>query len=310
MRLFVLGGGGQLGRAVAARALARGDEVVVGYLGRPLPGVESVPADKTRPEQVAGAIRAARPDTVVDAGALHNVDYCEAHPEEADRVNAIGSEVVARAAAGVGARTLFVSTDFVFGEAGQPPHDEADPPDPQSAYARSKLAGERAVLSVDPRNLVVRPSVIYSWTPRAGRASSGSGKSMNFGTWLVEELSAGRRVRIVTDQSASPTLATDLAGAVLALLAQPSGGIFHAAGATAASRFDFARQLARGVGQDLGLIDPVATAQLGQKARRPRDSSLRSEKLVCATGYAMTPLARQVEEFAAAYRSDVLGPPP
>ncbi len=310
MRLFVIGGGGQFGSALVGSAIGRGDTVTVGFLGRPFPGVESVPADKTRPDVLRAALRRAKPDVVVDAGALHNVDYCEAHPEEAERVNSVGTRQVAETAAEIGARTVFISTDFVFGDGGHAPHDETDPPDPLGAYGRSKLEGERAVLAVDPNNLVVRPSVIYSWTPRAARSSSGSGKSMNFGTWLVEEVAAGRRVRIVTDQRASPTLASDLAGAVLALLDRSPGGTYHAAGATPASRFEFATRLVAGVGLDPRLVDPVATAQLGQKSRRPADSSLSSIKLARSAGYAMAALDHQIEEFALWYRTDAPAPSP
>jgi dTDP-4-dehydrorhamnose reductase len=305
MRLFVLGGGGQLGSALVRVAGQRGDPVTVGYLGRPVPGVDSVPADKTRPDMVREALRLARPQVVIDAGALHNVDYCEAHPDEASRVNAEGSRVVADAAATVGARTVFISTDFVFGDGGRIPREETDPPEPLGAYARSKLDGERAVLATDAANLVVRPSVIYSWTPRAARSASGSGKSVNFGTWLIEEVTAGRRVRIVTDQRASPTLASDLADAVFALIDRAPGGVYHAAGASPASRFEFATALVRGLGLDAGLVDPVETAQLGQKARRPRDSSLSSAKLARETGYRMADLGHQVEQFARSYRADV-----
>lgn len=303
-RLFVLGGGGQLGRALVLQAKGRGDEVTIGYLGRALPGVPSIPADKTQPSVVEQVIRDAAPDVVVDAGALHNVDYCESHPEEAERVNAAGSAAVARAAAAVGARSVFISTDFVFGELGDPPHPETDPPEPLSVYGRSKLAGERAVLEVDDRNLVVRPSVIYSWMPRASRAQSGSGKAVNFGTWVVEEVTAGRKVRIVTDQAASPTYAEDLAGAVLALIDRAPGGVFHAAGATPASRFEFAGALVKAVGADPQLVEPVITAQLAQKARRPRDSSLRSDKLTATTGYRMASLDEQVRQFGRAFRAD------
>ena len=278
--------------------------MTIGYLGRSLPGIPSVPADKTQPSVVEQVIRDAAPDVVVDAGALHNVDYCESHPEEAERVNAAGSAAVARAAAAVGARSVFISTDFVFGELGDPPHPETDPPEPLSVYGRTKLAGERAVLDVDDRNLVVRPSVIYSWMPRAGRAQSGSGKAVNFGTWVVEEVMAGRKVRIVTDQAASPTYAEDLAGAVLALVDRAQGGVFHAAGATPASRFEFAEALVKAVGADPRLVEPVITAQLAQKARRPRDSSLRSDKIAASTGYRMATLDQQVGQFAQAFRAD------
>ena len=305
MRLFVIGGAGQLGRAIVERATARGDEVIAGYRGRPLEGVASVPIDKGDAASVDQALAAVRPEAVIDTGALHHVDYCELHPDEADRINAEGSRRVAEATRRVGGRTLFVSTDFVFGDDGRSPHSENDPANPVSAYGRSKRAGEQAVLSVDGANLVARPSVIYSWIPRGRRSDSASGKPVNFGCWLVDEVARGNRVRIVTDQRASPTLSGDLAGALLALLDRAPGGIYHTAGATPASRFDFSVALVRRVGLDARLVDPVLTSSLAQKARRPRDSSLDSRALASTTGYQMSDLDAQTQAFAAEYLADI-----
>ena len=304
MRILVLGSTGQVGGEVARQAEVRGDEPIWGFHSRSPPGgaAASVRIDKREPEAARDEILQLRPDIVVDCAALHNVDYCETHEEEARLVNAAGTRAVASAARDVGARLLFVSTDFVFGNTGSTPHRESDPPDPLSAYARSKLAGESAALEVEPSSLIVRPSVIYSWTPPSRRGDSSSGKGMNFGTWLVEEVRNGRSVRIVSDQTASPTLASDLAGAILALLGEGRRGIFHAAGRSAVTRFDFSLRLVTRLGLDPNLVRPVRTQELGQKALRPRDSSLSSDRLFQETGYRMLDLEEQLDRFAADFR--------
>ncbi len=306
MRLLVIGGAGQLGGSVAEQALARGDEVVATYLARTprLPGATLEPFDKADSGRAAELLERYRPELVVDTGALHNVDYCEQHPEEAVRVNATATTAIARACASRGVRFLFVSTDFVFDGGDVPPYDEESPARPQSEYARSKRAGEVGTLAASAAHLVVRPSVIYSWIDTRRRAESSSGKGVNFGTWLVEEVRRGRTVRIVEDQIASPTLAEDLAGALLALARGAPGGLYHAAGRTALDRWTFSRRLVERLGLSTELVTPVRTADLHQVAPRPLNSSLSSEKLARTTGYRMLPLDAALDRFAAAYRAD------
>lgn len=306
MKLLVVGGSGQVGRHLLHLGRERGLSVEGTYLGqRPqLTGIPTYPLDKTDPGACRALLDRFRPDVVVDTAALHNVDRCEAVPLEADRVNREGTRDLAEAARTVGARFVFVSTDYVFDGTGHPPYSEEDAPHPTSAYARSKLAGEVATFACSERNLVVRPSVIYSWVAPRDRAQSSAGKGLNFGTWLVEEARQGRPVRIVTDQVASPTYAPDLAGTILDLVGHEASGLFHVAGTTSLSRFEFARRLVGRVGLDQGLVHPVSTAALGQKALRPCDSSLRSDRLVPRIGHAMLDLTSALDRFAVVYESD------
>ena len=306
MKVLVVGAAGQVGRSLVQQAATGGDEVVATYNSRrptvPAAAVEAL--DKTDAARCTEVIGRHRPELVVDTGALHNVDYCEGHPEEALRVNRDGTRFLAEAAASVGARFVFVSTDFVFDGRKSGPYVESDPPKPESHYAESKLAGERAALAASPDNLVVRPSVIYSWLDSRTRAESSSGKGMNFGTWLVEEVGHGRPVRIIQDQVASPTLAEDLAAAILALVRAGAHGTFHAAGATPATRYDFSVELVRRVGLDPAHVRPVQTAELNQKARRPVNSSLSSDYLAQVSGYRTLSLPSALDRFAQAFSDD------
>jgi dTDP-4-dehydrorhamnose reductase len=306
VKLLIVGAGGQLGGSVARQAVAHGELVVATYLARP-PTVDSATVerfDKTDTVAARALLARHRPEVVIDTGALHNVDFCESHPEEANRVNRDATAELARVSRDVGARFLFVSTDFVFDGGGHPPYQESDAPHPQSVYARSKLEGERAVLGVSSENLVVRPSVIYSWLDTRYRASSSSGKGVNFGTWLVEEVRHGREVRIVEDQVASPTLAEDLAAAILALVGQPEGGVFHAAGATALDRYSFSVRLVERLGLDGKMVHPVRTAELNQKAARPSNSALDSRRLLAVAGHRMLALDGALDRFADAVHRD------
>ncbi len=306
MKVLVVGAAGQVGRCLALQAAAEGNEVVAAYNTRPLhlPGATVTRIDKVDANLARSAIRDARPGCVIDTGALHNVDYCESHPEEAFRVNRDGTRNLAVAAAEVDAQFVFVSTDFVFDGRKQGLYVEADRPNPESQYAASKLAGEEAALAASPRNLVVRPSVIYSWLDSRSRVDSSSGKGTNFGTWLVDEVAQGRSVRIIQDQVASPTLAEDLAAAILALVNSSTSGTYHAAGSTPIDRYDFSVQLVTRVGLDPSLVRPIRTADLNQKARRPPNSSLDSARLASATGHRMLSLREAIERFSLAWADD------
>ena len=307
MKVLVIGASGQVGRNLVSQLSARGDEPVCTYNSRAPIGSDH-PAerlDKTDPAMGKRVIERYRPAVVVDTGALHNVDYCETHRDEAFLVNSTGTRLLAEAAQSVGARFVFVSTDFVFDGRKTVPYIESDPTNPESAYAESKVDGERATLMVSDNNIVVRPSVIYSWVDSRQRSESSSGKGVNFGTWLAQEVAAGRPVRIIQDQIASPTLAEDLAGAILALLDRGAQGIFHAAGSTPVDRYHFSVRLVERLGLEPGLVHATVTSELNQRAKRPANSSLSSELLGRSTGYRMLDLESALERFANSVRADL-----
>jgi dTDP-4-dehydrorhamnose reductase len=306
MKVLVIGASGQVGRSLVERLSGRGDVVVATFNSRrPSGGASTVDRlDKSDLVSAREVLERHRPEVVIDTGAMHNVDYCESHRAEAFRVNAEGTRAIAEFSRAENARFVFVSTDFVFDGAQREPYRETDPTRPVSVYAESKLAGEEATTAASPENLVVRPSVIYSWLETRARQESSSGKGINFGTWLAEEVAHGRSVRIIEDQTASPTLADDLAGAILALVDHHVSGVVHTAGATAINRFEFSMALVRRIGLDPTLVRPVRTAELHQTAKRPANSSLSSDRLAQATGYRMLDLPAQLDRFVAAMHDD------
>ncbi|MGC2035259.1 MAG: sugar nucleotide-binding protein, partial [Thermoplasmata archaeon] len=121
MKLLVIGANGQLGRSLAALAPNEGWEVV-GTYHHNQGTASSLHLDKTAASEVRDVIDEVRPSAVVDTGALHNVDYCETHPDEAFAVNREGTRNVARAARRVNARFTFISTDYVFDGTGERPY--------------------------------------------------------------------------------------------------------------------------------------------------------------------------------------------
>jgi dTDP-4-dehydrorhamnose reductase len=302
LRYLIVGAGGQLGEKVGQIAKLRGHYVIAGFKTR-APETnfpETIILDKTKKDDVERTISKLKPDVVVDTAALHNVDYCESHLDEAMSVNRDGTANLALASSKSHAKFIFISTDFVFDGEGAP-YSEQLIPRPLSVYAKSKLEGEEATLSLNRNSVVCRPSVIYSWVKlsKIQLSDSSSGKPLNFGAWLVSQLEAKKDVRIVTDQITSPTLADDLAGAILKIAESTATGIFHTAGATPLSRYDFSVRLAKRLDLEKNLIHPIESSQLRQLAKRPMNSSLLSERIKRELGYSMMDIDQALDMFAA-----------
>jgi dTDP-4-dehydrorhamnose reductase len=266
--LLVIGGSGLVGSKVAALA-SESFKVLATYREKKpkIPGVEFAVLHKERVDEGIALVRATKPAFVVDTAAAHNVDRCEEERDVAWQMNAGSTGALARVATDVGARYLFVSTDFVFdGRKGR--YREDDVPRPVNYYGETKLAGEHAVLAATSENLVVRPSVIYGWDDRR----------LNFGTWVLSSGRAGTPINVATDWIGSPTFADDLAAGILRVLRVPDGGVYHLAGGDALSRYDFAVRLLKAFDLDPTMAHPVRTEDLHLKAARPADSSLSNTK--------------------------------
>ena len=306
LRILVVGAGGQVGECLCKSASGAGDDVFGTYRSRPpvsrLSGSFSM--DKTRKNEVKKILSEVKPDAVIDTGALHNVDYCETHPDEAMIVNSEGTKILSEACREIGSKFVFISTDFVFDGVGAP-YSEDSEPRPQSVYANSKLIGEKNAVESNPgKSAVVRPAVIYSWVATGKASTSSSGKPLNFAAWLVSQISAGKQVSIVNDQITSPTLANDLAKAILAIVRSNKTGLFHTAGATPLSRYEFSVRVADKLGLDRSLIKPIPTSSLKQLARRPMNSSLLSNRIKKEVGYEMMKIDDALNEFANDARND------
>ncbi len=219
----------------------------------------------TTPSPAARLLEQLGPRVVVITAGMTNVDACEDDVETARRLNTEGPAVLASLARRVGARTVLLSTDYVFdGLAG--PYDESASPRPLSVYGATKLEGERAVLEADPDALVVRTTVVYG-PDRAGK---------NFACRLLERLGRGLLSEVPCDQISSPTYNRDLAACIVRAVDAGWNGVLHVAGPDLMARDDFARSIAKAWGHDPGLVRSVRTDQLRQRAPRPARAGLRS----------------------------------
>jgi dTDP-4-dehydrorhamnose reductase len=266
-----------LGRAVV-EALEESAEVS---------GVDIDDFDIADGDAVMQAVLRESPQLVVNCAAYTDVDGAEADRESAFRVNAVGAGNVARAAAEVGARFLHLSTDYVFdGTAAEPYVEEAEPA-PRSVYGLSKLAGEREVEAACTNALIIRTAWLYG---RGGR---------NFVETVLRLADAGGPLRIVDDQTGSPTYADDLAAVIRDLAVTDVTGVVHATNAGTCTWFAFARAVLENVGRNDVELMAIATSEIDRPAPRPRYSVLSLERLTQVLGW--TP--RSWEDALAEYLS-------
>jgi dTDP-4-dehydrorhamnose reductase len=279
-RVLLLGGSGQLGSEI--RRLWTGGEVTA-------PGHAAL--DITNGQAVSAAIGGLRPDTVVNCAAFHNVERCEAEPENAFRANALAVDGMARACAAHGAVFVTFSTDYVFDGTLGRPYSEADVPAPLSAYGVSKLAGELLVARLQSPAYVVRTCGVYGVRPSAS-------KGYTFIDRMIAQKRAGETIRVVDDQTVSPTFAAHLAQAVRALLESGAAyGVYHAVNEGAVTWYGYAREALRAAGLDDD-VEAVSYKEWKSTVRRPAFSALENAKLH-ALGIALPSWREGVADYVA-----------
>ena len=242
--------------------------------------------DITQKERTVETTVRLDPFCVVHAAAETNVDLCEGDREHARRINVEGTANIVEGCVRVGAKMIFISTDYVF-DCTKGNYSEIDQPNPISFYGLSKLEAERIVTSKLPDALTIRTSVLYGWHP----------SKLNFATWVLKGLREHQTLKVVKDHINSPTLANNLAAAIHVALEQNSQGLLHVAGSERINRFDFARRIAKSFNLDENLLVPVEMRDLNWIARRPRDSSLDVGKAEKEMGIELFGVDRGLEEM-------------
>lgn len=227
--------------------------------------------------------------SVINAAAYTAVDDAETHEDAAWSVNSRGAQNVAEACAEAGARLIHVSTDYVFDGRAEAPYSEDSPTGPRSAYGRSKLAGELAVLSAHPDGATI---VRTAWLYGAGGPS--------FVATMLAKARAGDPVNVVTDQVGQPTWTRDLAERIRLLLDVPPG-TFHATNSGSCSWWDLAVAVYEEVGAPTTLVGQTTSAAFVRPAPRPAYSVLGDDAAQSA-GLPAMPAWR--DALTAAIRSD------
>jgi len=240
-----------------------------------LPDMEYFQIDLSNRSQTQQFLNSIKPDLIINAAAYTDVDKSEEERELCWNTNVRGVENITESSMAGKAILVHISTDYVFdGEA--PPYREVDRPNPRGNYARSKMASENIVKSSKFEYLIIRSQVLYG---------TGKNLSLNFVTWVIDQLVKGNKIRVVSDQVGKPTYVPDVSEAIFKLLEIKSYGLFHVSGTESITRYDFALKIARTFGLQKELIDSIATSELKQAAPRPLNSSFVLDKLFNNIGW-------------------------
>lgn len=256
---LVTGAGGMLGRDLLARLRSDGEQVV---------GLGHAELDVGDGGAVDAAVREHRPAVVVNCAAYTAVDAAETDEPAARRVNGDGPAHLARACAATGARLVQVSTDYVFAGDARTPYAEDAATGPRTAYGRTKLAGERAVLGMHPEGgCVARTAWLYG------------AHGPNFVATMIGLAASRPTVDVVADQTGQPTWTGDLAGALTTLgRADGARGTYHVTNSGQASWYELARQVFTLLGADPDRVRPVTTDRFPRPAPRPAYGVLASTR--------------------------------
>lgn len=269
MRVLVIGASGQVGHEVLAHCAAQGHAV----LGT---GYRSLNEGRRRLDlgdeaAVRTLVTEWGPEAVVLTGAATNVDYCETHREEAHRINVLGPRYVAEAVRSIGARLVHLSTDYVFdGLSG--PYSEDDPPHPISYYGQTKWEGEQAVQEIAPHWALVRTTWVFSYLP----------ESKNFFMQVLKAMRNGEPIHAYRDQIGNPTLANNLARAVVEIAERGVQGTYNIVGTDRVSRVEYVQRIADAFDLDRRLIHEADARTRPQPAKRPVEGGLKTDKAAAA----------------------------
>ncbi|MCJ0742421.1 SDR family oxidoreductase [Pedobacter montanisoli] len=227
-------------------------------------------------EQVSQVLRKHKPDTLIHAAAITNVDTCHADRELCQKVNVEATANLIALCEELAIHFIYISTDFVFdGKAG--PYKETDLPNPVSYYGESKLEGERLTQQMKGKWAIVRTILVYGILKDMSRS--------NIVLWAKNALLSNTAVNVVNDQWRMPTLAEDLAWASVAVAEKEAEGIFHISGPDMMRIADIVYKVADFWNLDKSLIKEVSSATLNQEAKRPLKTGFILDKAMTELNY-------------------------
>ena len=295
MKILLFGKNGQVGWELQRSLAVLGPVTALGH------DSDDHCGDFSNPAGIADAVRALRPDVIVNAAAHTAVDKAESEPELARQLNATTPGVLAQEAARLGAWLVHYSTDYVFDGSGQQPWTEEDAPAPLSAYGRTKLEGERLIAASGCKHLILRTSWVYA------------ARGANFAKTMLRLAQERERLTVINDQWGAPTgadlLADATAHAIRHLQTHPQdAGLYHlvAAGETnwhlyAKYILDQSQQAQAAIKIKATEVVPVPTSAFPTPAVRPHNSRLDTRKLQNTFGIQLphwqTGVARMLTEI-------------
>ncbi len=264
-KLLITGVNGLLGQKLLAQAASKYSVIGIDLHNEPFNekiNFKYVNLDLTDRNAVKDIILSEYPHYLINTAAMTNVDACETEKEKCWKINVEAVDNIIYAARKIGTKVVHLSTDYVF-DGSDGPYNEEAPPSPLGYYGKSKLASENILHASDLDYAIVRTMILY------GEAEN---VRPNFVTWLVSALKQGQSVTIVNDQFGNPTLADDLANAILKIIQLQQWNLYHVCGSELIDRYQFALKIADVYKLNKNLISQITTPELKQAAPRPLKS--------------------------------------
>lgn len=258
MKVLVTGYKGQLGYDVVNELEKRGHEAV---------GVDVEEMDITDADVVKRVITETAPDAVIHCAAYTAVDAAEDQEELCRKVNAFGTENIAKVCGDLDIKMMYISTDYVFDGQGERPWEPDDPRDPMNVYGQTKYEGELAVEKYVKKFFLVRIAWVFGL----------NGK--NFIKTMLRLGEERGEVGVVADQIGSPTYTYDLARLLVDMIETEHYGRYHATNEGLCSWYEFAVEIFRQAGMEQVKVNPLTSDQFPAKAKRPMNSRMSKEKL-------------------------------
>lgn len=261
--IAIIGSDGQLGQDLLKTLAPRE--------ARPVSHSELDITDRDRTLRV---VEKMKPDWIINAAAMTNVDLCETENTRAFEINALGARHLAEASRDTGARLIQIGTDYVFDGMKDGPYIETDMPHPINAYGITKLAGELYTTYLNKNHYLVRTSGLYGLHPCRGKGGK------NFIDTMLGAAGKNDSLRIVADEVLTPTFTGDLAAQIDKMIeAEPPFGTYHATNSGQCSWFEFAEVIFKKSRVKITLKKTTA-AEWGAPARRPAYSVLANTALL------------------------------
>ena len=312
MRVYVTGGTGLVGSNIIRLAREQGIEIIASQYG-PQPewqvDYELDPLDLADHDAIRASIRRYKPDVVIHCAAILDQLFMFANRELCWSIMVDGTRAIAEACRDIGARLVFVSSDWVF-DGRVDLVDESSPPNPVNFYGVMKAASERDLGALDGLNYGVgRLAGVYGLNyaaPSLARRENGLG--FDFSVYVVYRLAAGLPAEVWTgpkvNDVAHPTLASDCADMLLRLAQHDGNGLFHCFGSEAINRIDLAHQIAAAFEADPALIMPTRTDEAVLDQMRHIGIPYRTRMCTDRTAKALGRRAFDVKEGLAAFRKE------
>lgn len=235
------------------------------------PRIQTVKLNILNKKTLSQLISRDKPDVIVHAAAISNVDYCQSHKKEAWQVNVLGTNNVLEASIDKNIHFIYLSSNAVF-DGKKDIYEEKDLPNPVNFYGKTKYQSESLVQKYSNYWTIVRPITMYGWEPEGSRK--------NPVTWVLKNLSAKKSLKIVDDVYLNPLFNLDLGQVAWKIIANESLGIYHVAGAEILNRYQWALKTAVTFSLDPNLISPVPSSFFtGKIATRPQKTIYSIEKI-------------------------------